>query len=101
MDNEEYVRAQQVIAETHTSLAVQALKEANDELQGEVEFLKGEIERLRKSNRALRTMRRKISGEATDLLKQVEEMGQHIMDIAAEEAAYKDLDSTSASVQTT
>ena len=85
MDNEEYVQAQRVIAEGNTTLAVQALKEANEELQGEIEFLKQENARLRNHNRVVTAMRRQISGKALDLMKQVEEMGQHIMNIAAEE----------------
>lgn len=100
MDNEEYVRAQQIVAESNTTLAVQALKEANEELQGEVDYLKEENKRLRNHNRVLTTVRRQISSKATDLMKQVEQMGQHIMNIAADEAAL-DSDSTSASVPTT
>ena len=69
------------------NFAVLALQEANDELQSEVEFLKQENARLRNHNRVLTTVRRQISGKASDLMKQVEEMGQHIMDIAAEEEA--------------
>jgi len=69
------------------NFAVLALQEANDELQAEVEFLKQENARLRNHNRVLTTVRRQISGKAFDLMKQVEEMGQHIMDIAAEEEA--------------
>ena len=36
MDNEEYVRAQQVIAESNTSLVVKALEESIEELRGEI-----------------------------------------------------------------
>lgn len=86
MDNEEYVSAQQVIAGSTTTLAVQALREANDELQSEVIFLKEEITRLRRAVRATRTERRKISSNVQDLIKQVEDMGAHIFDIAAQEA---------------
>ena len=87
MDKEEYVRAQQVIAESNTSLAVKALEESIEELRGEVEFLKEENKRLRNISRATRTSNRKVRQEERDLISQVEEMGQHIMDIAAEEAA--------------
>jgi len=76
-----------VIAESNNSLLVQGLTESIDELRAEVEFLKQENARLRNHNRVLTTARRQISGKASDLMKQVEEMGQHIMDIAAEEEA--------------
>jgi predicted nuclease with TOPRIM domain len=90
MNNEEYVHAQIVMGST-TTLAVQALTEANDELQSEVDFLKEENARLRNHNRVVTAMRRQISGKALDLMKQVEEMGQHIFDIAANEVAEEDI----------
>jgi hypothetical protein len=86
MDNEERVMANAVIAESNTTLAVQALREANDQLQGEVEFLKEENKRLRIAVKVTRTSTRKARQSAKALLEQVEDMGQHIMDIAAEEA---------------
>jgi predicted nuclease with TOPRIM domain len=95
MDNEEYVHAQIVMG--NTPLVVQALQEANDELQSEVAFLKEENARLRNHNRVVTAMRRQLSGKALDLMKQVEDMGQHIMEIAANEAA-EDSDTTPASV---
>lgn len=95
MDNEEYVHARIVMG--NTPLVVQALQEANDELQSEVEFLKEENARLRNHNRVVTAMRRQLSGKALDLMKQVEDMGQHIMEIAANEAA-EDSDTTPASV---
>ena len=87
MQNEEYAMAQQVIAESNTTLVVKALEESIEELRGEIEFLKEENKRLRNISRATRTSNRKVRQEARDLISQVEEMGQHIMDIAAEEAA--------------
>jgi hypothetical protein len=86
MDNEEYVSAQKVIAESNTTLVVKALEESIEQLRGEIEFLKEENTRLRNVSRATRTSNRKVRQEARDLISQVEEMGQHIMDIAAEEA---------------
>ncbi len=86
MDNEEYVTAQKVIAESNTTLIVTALMEAIESLRQEIEFLKAENKRLRNISRVTRTMNRKVRQEAHDLIHQVEEMGQHIMDIAAEEA---------------
>ena len=85
MDNEERVMANAVIKESNTTLAVQALQEANEQLQGEVEFLKEENKRLRNVSRLTRMTSRKVRSEAKTLLEQVEEMGKHIMDIAAEE----------------
>lgn len=99
MDNEEYVSAQQVIAGSNTSLVVKALEESIEELRGEIEFLKQENARLRKVSRTTRLVNRKVRAEATALIEQVEEMGKHIMDIAAEEAE-QDLGSTSASEST-
>jgi hypothetical protein len=93
MDKEEYVVAQQVIAEGHKSLVVKALEESIEELRGEVEFLKQENKRLRNVSKATRTSTRKARDAAKVLLEQVEEMGQHIMDIAASEAD-ENLDST-------
>ena len=90
MDNEEYVSAQKVIAESNTSLVVKALEESIEELRGEVEFLKEENKRLRNVSSATRTSNRKVRQEARDLISQVEEMGQHIMDIAVEEAGLVD-----------
>jgi hypothetical protein len=94
MDGEEYVQAQQCIA-GNKSLVVQALEDTVEELRGEIEFLKEENKRLRNVSKATRTTNRKIRKEATALVEQVEEMGQHIMDIAASEAE-EDLGSTSA-----
>ena len=90
MNNEEYILAQQVIAESNTSLAVKALEESIEELRGEIEFLKEENKRLRNVSSATRTSNRKVRQEARDLISQVEEMGQHIMDIAVEEAGLVD-----------
>ena len=87
MDNEEYVRAQQVIAESNTSLIVKALEESIEELRGEIEFLKEENKRLRNVSSATRKVNRNVRRDVSNLLSQVEEMGQHIMDIAAEEAS--------------
>ena len=87
MDNEEYVRSQQVIAEGHTSLVVKALEESIEELRGEIEFLKEENKRLRNVSSATRKVNRNVRRDVSNLISQVEEMGQHIMDIAAEEAA--------------
>ena len=87
MDNEEYVRSQQVIAEGHTSLVVKALEESIEELRGEIEFLKQENKRLRNVSSATRKVNRNVRRDVSNLISQVEEMGQHIMDIAAEEAA--------------
>ena len=87
MDNEEYVRAQQVIAESNTSLVVKALEESIEELRGEIEFLKEENKRLRNVSSATRKVNRNVRRDVSNLISQVEEMGQHIMDIAVEEAA--------------
>ena len=87
MDNEEYVRSQQVIAESNTSLVVKALEESIEELRGEIEFLKEENKRLRNVSSATRKVNRSVRRDVSNLISQVEEMGQHIMDIAAEEAA--------------
>ena len=100
MDNEEYVRAQQVIAESNTSLAVKALEESIEELRGEIEFLKEENKRLRNVSSATRKVNRNVRRDVSNLISQVEEMGQHIMDIAVEEAA-QESDSTPASDLTT
>ena len=86
MDDEEYVIAQQIIAEGHSSLVVKALEESIEELRGEISFLKEENKRLRNVSKATRTSTRKARDAAKVLLEQVEEMGQHIMDIAIEEA---------------
>ena len=87
MNNEEYVQAQQVIAESNTSLVVKALEESIEELRGEIEFLKEENKRLRNVSSATRKVNRNVRRDVSNLISQVEEMGQHIMDIAAEEAA--------------
>ena len=87
MDNEAYQLAQQVIAEGNTTLVVQALEESIEELRGEVEFLKQENKRLRNVSSATRKVNRNVRRDVSNLISQVEEMGQHIMDIAAEEAA--------------
>ena len=87
MDNEEYVRAQQIIAESNTSLVVKALEESIEELRGEIEFLKEENKRLRNVSSATRKVNRNVRRDVSNLISQVEEMGQHIMDIAVEEAA--------------
>ena len=100
MDGEEYVRAQQVIAESNTSLVVKALEESIEELRGEIEFLKEENKRLRNVSSATRKVNRNVRRDVSNLISQVEEMGQHIMDIAAEEAA-QESDSTPASDLTT
>ena len=86
MNNEEYVQAQQVIAESNTSLVVKALEESIEELRGEIEFLKEENKRLRNVSSATRKVNRNVRRDVSNLISQVEEMGQHIMDIAAEEA---------------
>jgi FtsZ-binding cell division protein ZapB len=85
MDGEEYVTAQQVIAEANKPLVVKALEESIEELRGEIEFLKEENKRLRNVSRATRTTNRKMRTQTSALIEQVEEMGKHIMDIAAEE----------------
>ena len=90
MQNEEYAMAQKVIAEGHTSLVVKELEESIEQLRSEIEFLKEENKRLRNVSSATRTSNRKVRQEARDLISQVEEMGQHIMDIAAEEAGLVD-----------
>ena len=100
MDNEEYVRAQQVIAESNTSLAVKALEESIEELRGEIDFLKQENKRLRNVSSATRKVNRNVRRDVSNLISQVEEMGQHIMDIAAEEAA-QESDTTPISETTT
>ena len=100
MDNEAYQLAQQVIAEGNTTLVVQALEESIEELRGEVEFLKQENKRLRNVSSATRKVNRNVRRDVSNLISQVEEMGQHIMDIAAEEAA-QESDSTPASDLTT
>ena len=87
MDNEEYVRAQQVIAESNTSLVVKALEESVEELRGDIDFLKQENKRLRNVSSATRKVNRNVRRDVSNLISQVEEMGQHIMDIAVEEAA--------------
>ena len=79
--------AQQVIAEGHTSLVVKALEESIEELRGEIEFLNEENKRLRNVSSATRKVNRNVRRDVSNLISQVEEMGQHIMDIAAEEAA--------------
>ena len=86
MQNEEYAMAQKVIAESNTSLVVKALEESIEELRGEIEFLKEENKRLRNVSSATRKVNRNVRRDVSNLLSQVEEMGQHIMDIAAEEA---------------
>ena len=86
MDGEEYVTAQQVIA-GQKSLVVRALEESIEELRGEIEFLKEENKRLRNVSSATRKVNRNVRRDVSNLISQVEEMGQHIMDIAAEEAA--------------
>ena len=100
MDNEEYVSAQQVIAGSNTSLIVKALEESIEELRGEVDFLKEENKRLRNVSSVTRKVNRNVRRDVSNLISQVEEMGQHIMDIAAEEAA-QESDSTPASDLTT
>src|ERR1700687_1313929 len=100
MQNEEYVTAQQVIAEGSKTLVVKALEESIEELRSENDFLKEENKRLRNISKATRTTNRKVRRDVSALVEQVEQMGQHIMDIAAEEVAQKS-DSTSASEPTT
>ena len=87
MQNEEYAMAQQIIAESNTSLVVKALEESIEELRGEIEFLKEENKRLRNVSSATRKVNRNVRRDVSNLISQVEVMGQHIMDIAAEEAA--------------
>ena len=100
MDNEAYQLAQQVIAEGNTTLVVQALEESIEELRGEVEFLKQENKRLRNVSSATRKVNRNVRRDVSNLISQVEEMGQHIMDIAAEEVA-QESDTTPISETTT
>jgi predicted nucleic acid-binding Zn-ribbon protein len=87
------------LTKARKSLVVKALEESIEELCGEIDFLKGENKRLRNVSRATRTTNRKIRKDVTALVEQVEEMGQHIMNIAVEEQ--EDLGSTSASEPTT
>ena len=100
MDNEEYVRAQQVIAESTSTLVVKALEESIEELRGEIDFLKQENNRLRNVSSATRKVNRNVRRDVSNLIGQVEEMGQHIMDIAVEEAA-QESDTTSMPETTT
>ena len=87
MDAEEHIFAQQVIAESTSTLVVKALEESVEELRGDIDFLKQENKRLRNVSSATRKVNRNVRRDVSNLLSQVEEMGQHIMDIAAEEAA--------------
>jgi hypothetical protein len=94
MFGDDYEVSQRVIAEGNNTLVVKALEESIEELRGEIDFLKEENKRLRNVSRATRTTNRKIRKDVTALVEQVEEMGQHIMDIAVEEQ--EGLGSTSA-----
>ena len=87
MDAEEHIFAQQVIAESTSTLVVKALEESVEELRGDIDFLKQENKRLRNVSSATRKVNRNVRRDVSNLISQVEEMGQHIMDIAAEEAA--------------
>ena len=100
MDKEEYVSAQQVIAESTSTLVVKALEESIEELRGDIDFLKQENKRLRNVSSATRKVNRNVRRDVSNLISQVEEMGQHIMDIAAEEAA-QESDTTPISETTT
>ena len=86
MDAEEHIFAQQVIAESTSTLVVKALEESVEELRGDIDFLKQENKRLRNVSSATRNVNRNVRRDVSNLISQVEEMGQHIMDIAAEEA---------------
>lgn len=90
MFGDDYEMSQRVIAESNNTLVVKALEESIEELRGEIDFLKEENKRLRNVSRATRTSTRKARNTAKSLLEQVEEMGQHIMDIAAEESGNGD-----------
>ena len=87
MDAEEHIFAQQIIAESASTLVVKALEESVEELRGDIDFLKQENKRLRNVSSATRKVNRNVRRDVSNLISQVEEMGQHIMDIAAEEAA--------------
>ena len=100
MDAEEHIFAQQVIAESTSTLVVKALEESVEELRGDIDFLKQENKRLRNVSSATRKVNRNVRRDVSNLISQVEEMGQHIMDIAVEEAA-QESDSTPASDLTT
>ena len=100
MDAEEHIFAQQVIAESTSTLVVKALEESVEELRGDIDFLKQENKRLRNVSSATRKVNRNVRRDVSNLISQVDEMGQHIMDIAAEEAA-QESDSTPASDLTT
>ena len=54
MQNEEYVIAQQVIAEGQSSLVVKALEESIEELRGEIDFLKEENHRAEAKQETIR-----------------------------------------------
>ena len=100
MDAEEHIFAQQVIAESTSTLVVKALEESVEELRGDIDFLKQENKRLRNVSSATRKVNRNVRRDVSNLISQVEEMGQHIMDIAAEEAA-QESDTTPISETTT
>ena len=100
MDAEEHIFAQQVIAESTSTLVVKALEESVEELRGDIDFLKQENKRLRNVSSATRNVNRNVRRDVSNLISQVEEMGQHIMDIAAEEAA-QESDTTPISETTT
>jgi predicted transcriptional regulator len=85
MNNEEYTAAQQVIAEGNTSLAFQALQEANDELQSKLDSYIEDLNRLRTTNRTLRTVNKTLRAQVENLLEAVEQRDEHIFDIAAKE----------------
>ena len=100
MDAEEHIFAQQVIAESTSTLVVKALEESVEELRGDIDFLKQENKRLRNVSSATRKVNRNVRRDVSNLISQVEEMGQHIMDIAAEEVA-QESDTTPISETTT
>jgi ABC-type transporter Mla subunit MlaD len=78
MDIEESHLAALVVAGSDSSLAVQALEEAN-------ELLGLENARLRNNNRVLRTVVRALRSKSTELFNQVDELQQHIFAVAAQE----------------
>jgi len=78
MDIEESHLAALVVADSSSSLAVQALEESN-------ELLGLENARLRNNNRVLRTVVRALRSKSTELFQQVDELQQHIFAVAADE----------------
>ncbi len=78
MDVEESQLAALIVADSSSSLAVQALEEAN-------ELLGLENARLRNNNRVLRTVVRALRSKSTELFNKVDELQQHIFAVAAYE----------------